>query len=197
MVDRQQADGGSFTIAALAPGQDNLLANGSFEYPSSASSSEDWGYTYGQPLEPDYPGYNGYSIPGWRIPIGTIDVYRTGWQEAPGQGKQSIDLVGSPYAGIIAQTFLTEPGQDYVFSGWIAHNPGLLEARTDVYLNDEFFVQLAHKGYTSLTQMGWKSFSLRFRAKVPQTTLTIEDVTGRSYFQGTALDGLRITPAPN
>jgi hypothetical protein len=197
VADRKRADGASYTIAAPTPGQDNLLANGSFEFPSSAGSSVDWGYTYGQPLEPDYPGYNGFSIPGWRIPIGTIDVYRTGWQEAPGQGRQSIDLVGSPFAGIITQTFLTEPGREYDFSGWMAHNPGLLEARADVFLNDQFFVQLFHKGYNSAADMLWTPFVFRFRAKDIQTTLAIEDVTGRTHFHGAALDGLSVTLAPN
>jgi hypothetical protein len=195
-VDRQQAHGAPFMITAPTPGQDNLLANASFEYPSSAGSPYFYGYTYGQPLEPDYPGYRSYAIPGWRIPIGTIDVYRTGWQQAPGQGQQSIDLVGSPYAATIAQTFFTVVGQDYLFSGWAAHNPDLSEARADVYLNDEFFLQIRDKGFTTSGAMNWTPFSFRFRATAAQTTLAIEDVTGINYFEGLALDGLSVTLAP-
>jgi hypothetical protein len=196
VTDRRRAEGGSFTIAAPTPGQDNLLANGSFEYPSSSSSPHFYGYVYGQADFPSYPGFHGYTIPGWRIPWGTIDVYRTGWQQAPGQGRQSIDLVGSPYGEIIAQTFYTEPGREYVFSGWLAHDPVILRGRADVYLNDRFFVQLYHKQYTTETQMGWESFVYKFRALEEQTTLTIEDVTERSFYEGTALDGLSVTPAP-
>jgi len=116
ITDRQRADGGTFTITAPTPGQTNLLANGSFEEPSSAGSPYSWGYTYGQAIDPTYESFRGYTIPGWRIPWGTLDVYRTGWQQAPGQGRQSIDLVGSPYGGMIAQTFYTEPGRPYILS---------------------------------------------------------------------------------
>src|SRR6202022_1881159 len=98
-------------------------------------------YTYGVPLYPDYPGYNGYSIPGWRILSGTIDVYRDGWQQAPGQGKQSIDLVGSPGAGIIEQSFFTQLGKNYLCSGWVAHNPGIADARALVYISHGFWTE--------------------------------------------------------
>jgi uncharacterized protein DUF642 len=197
VVDGQRAEGGVFTITAPTPDQDNLLANGSFEYPDSSSSPDPWGYTYGQTDDPQYTVFGGYSIPGWRIPIGTIDVVDRDWVPAPGQGRQSIDLVGSPFPAIIAQTFYTQPGRLYVFSGWLSHNWSIPEGRADVFFNDEFFVQLHHKGHLSPTHMNWMPFSYRFQAMADQTTLAIEDVTGISYFQGTALDGLSITLASN
>ncbi len=193
ITNRRQAAGGDFTITPPAPGHDNLLANGSFDFPDSSSSDLDSGYTYGQPASD--PGFNGYGIPGWRIPFGTIDVYQDGWQQAPGRAKQSIDLVGSS-PGLIAQTFYTEPGRQYDFSGWVSHNPMLLEARADVFLNDQFFVQLFHKRYNSASNMEWSPFLFRFRATDAQTTLWIEDVTGRTHLAGTALAGLSVTPAP-
>jgi Protein of unknown function (DUF642) len=196
VVDRQQASGGPLTIAAPLPGQDNLLANGSFEYPGSSGSPTSSGYTYGLPIVTTLPYFQGYSIPGWRIPFGTIDVVRSAWSPAPGQGQQSIDLVGSPNAAIIAQSFFTELGREYIFSGWVAHNYGIPEARADVFLNREFLGQLHHQGPATATQMGWTPFAYRFRATTEQTTLAIEDVTGLNYAQGTALDGLTVTPAP-
>ena len=39
-------------------------------------------------------------------------------------------------------------------------------------------------------------FRFRFRATDAQTTLTIEDVTGRTHLGGAALDGLSVTLAP-
>ena len=183
-------------ITVPTPGQDNLLANGSFEYPSSQGSPTSSGYTYGLPLTSP-PYFQGYSIPGWRIPFGTIDVVRAAWAPAPGQGQQSIDLVVSPNAGIITQSFFTELGRNYIFSGWVAHNYGIPEARADVFLNDEFFVQLHHQGPATATQMGWTPFSYQFRATAGQTTLAIADVTGLNYVQGTALDGLSVTPSPD
>src|SRR5207247_4686692 len=105
ITDRQRAEGGSFTISPPKPNGDNLLANGSFEFPSSLRSDLDTGYTYGLPTDPSFAGFNGYSIPGWRIPFGTIDVYRNGWEQAPDQGRQALALLGSHQAGTIAQPF--------------------------------------------------------------------------------------------
>jgi hypothetical protein len=154
------------------------------------------GYTYGLPLEPGFEGFNDFSIPGWRIPFGTIDVYRTGWEQAPDQGRQSIDLVGSPGAGTSAQTFYTQSGKQYIFTCWIAQNPGVPEAWATMYLNGEVETFLRYRGYTTVGAMQWGKLSFRFRAPASQTTLTLQDITGRNYYQGLALDGITITLAP-
>jgi hypothetical protein len=197
IVDRQRAEGSSFTISPPQPNVHNLLANGSFEFPSSLRSDLETGYTYGQPLVTNSEGFNGYSIPGWRIPFGTIDVYRNGWQQAPEQGRQSIDLVGTPYAGIIAQSFYTQTGREYTFSCWIAQNPGVPEAWAIIYLNGQIEQFLWYQGFTTVGDMGWGKVSFRFKAPASQTTLTIQDVTGRNFYQGMALDGLSVTLARN
>jgi hypothetical protein len=101
--------------------------------------------------------------------------------------------VGQLYPAIMAQTFYTEPGREYVLSGWVGHNPGLIEGRVDLYLNGELLVQLHHKGYATPTKMLWTRFSQKFRATTDQTTLAIQDVTGLSYTRGAALDGLSVT----
>jgi uncharacterized protein DUF642 len=201
-TNRRQAAGGDFTITPPTPGQDNLLANGSFEFPDSSASPEDSGYTYGQPIQPDYDAYNGYSIPGWRIPFGTIDVVRDGWQQAAGQGKQCIGLVGSAGAGIIQQTFFTQSGKTYIFSGWIAHNPGIADARALVSLSHGFWTEkvievLYSQGYTTPDSMGWHRISFPFKAPAAQTTLMIQDISGQNDHQGFALDGLKVTPTSN
>jgi hypothetical protein len=197
IVDRQRAEGSSFSIAPPKPDVDNLLANASFEFPSSLRSDLDTGYTYGQPPETPSEGFKGYSIPGWIIPFGTIDVYRNGWQQAPDQGRQSIDLVGSPQAGTIAQSFYTQTGKQYTITCWVAHNPGVPEAWAIVYLNDEIDTFLQYRGITTVGDMRWGKLSFHFRASASQTTLAIQDVTGRNYYQGMALDGLSVTLAPN
>jgi hypothetical protein len=199
ITDRQRVTGGPFTISAPVAGRDNLLANGSFEFPSSTGSPSKAGYAFGQPIELGYPYFRGYSIPGWRIPHGTIDLIPSETAPAPGQGRQSVDMVGSPFAAKIEQTFFTEPGREYLFNGWLARNagfPGLSEARADVYVNDEFLIQLHHSGPATPAQPGWQPFSYRFRATREQTTLTLTDVTLISDFAGTELDGLAVTPAP-
>ena len=93
----------------------NLLVNGSFEAPDTSSSPFPWGYAYGPTTDPSFPCYRGPSIPGWRITRGTIDVLSRFWPAA--DGRQSIDLVGSPGAATIEQSFPTEPGREYLFSG--------------------------------------------------------------------------------
>jgi hypothetical protein len=195
ITDRQRAEGTALTIPAPAIERDNLLANASFEFPDSRTSDSDWGYTYGESLPTNAPTFNGYSIPGWRIPFGTIDVVRFLWQNAPGQGRQSIDLVGTPYAGTIEQSFYTESGRQYILSGWLAKYPGIPEARINVYLNGGTPYFLSFAGYTLFDDMGWDRFSIPFRANASQTTVSIQDVTGRNHYQGMALDGVIVTLA--
>jgi hypothetical protein len=58
----------------------NLLVNGSFEQPPVPA---------GQAYSTLSPG----KLPGWTIVRGTVDVDQE-CQQAPGQGRQSLDLVG-------------------------------------------------------------------------------------------------------
>ena len=88
---------------------------------------------------------------------GTVGVHQE-WQPAPGQGHQSLGLVGD-HPGTIEQSFATVPGQQYRFSGWISHDYGgaVTEGRADVYLDGAFFVQLYHNAPTTRTDMAWRS----------------------------------------
>jgi hypothetical protein len=176
----------------------NLLANGSFEEPDVSGSPYYYGFAYGPDPKPGYPSYRGASIPGWRITRGTLDVVKVHWPSA--DGKQNIDLVGSPGAATIEQSFPTEPGREYILSGYVAHNPGISFGRSDVFLNGVFFVQLTHTARSTTADPKWSFFSYRFRVISPMTTLTISDATNVDPVRGTALDGLAITladqPAP-
>jgi hypothetical protein len=173
------------TSVGFPPG--NLLINGSFEEPRVSSGLD---ITVG-------PG----GLPGWRMLRGTVNVNSSPlWQPAPGEGTQSLDLVGSPGAATIEQTIATEPGREYVFSGWISHNaenPVAPEGRANVLLNGQFFVQLFHRDpATTHADMRWLRFSYRFRASAYATTLTLEDVTNTWDAGGGAfLDGLTVIPA--
>jgi hypothetical protein len=195
VTDGRRVTGGPLTLTIPVAGRDNLLANGSFEFPDSTRSSSGY-YTFGQPIDLGYPSFRGYTIPGWRIPRGTIDLVTRQIAPAPGQGRQSVDMVGSPMAAKIEQTFFTEPGREYLFAGWLGRNPGVHMARADVYVNGAFLVQLHHQGPADGTDAGWQPFSYRFRATRQQTTLTLTDVTFVSDVAGTELDGLIVTPAP-
>jgi hypothetical protein len=170
--------------SSVALAQENLLVNGSFEVPVVPPGTPFGLVVFGRP-----------SMVGWGITQGTVDVNRFFWQSAPGQGRQSLDLVGSPGAGSINQTFPTDPGREYVFSGWVAHNPGVREAKAIVYLNDEFLTQLSHNVASNVLAMHWTFFAYRFHAKALTTTLTLTDVTGLSIIEGAGLDGLSVTVA--
>src|SRR5204863_1301117 len=134
------------------------------------------------------PSSMGPGIPGWRITTGGIAVQSREWRAS--DGSQSIDLGG---AGTIEQSFATQPGRDYLFSGYISHNPSIGLGRADVYLNGTFFVQLTHMAHSSGSNPQWNFFGHRFRAAASTTTLTIRDATGLYPQKGTALDGLAVT----
>jgi hypothetical protein len=167
---------------------DSLLMNGSFEQPQLTTPQ----------LITD--------LPGWRITQGSVDVV-LGWQQAPGQGRQSLDLVGDGGdrqhpAGAIEQTVPTVPGKEYLLSGWMAHNPAnpvAPEGRANVLLNGQFFVQLFHRDARATeSNMRWVPFAYQFHASGSATMLSISDVTGTWDKGGLALDGLAITPVvPN
>jgi hypothetical protein len=197
VVNGHKAPAGEFTITASAPGTDNLLANGSFEFPDTSDSPVDWGFTFGRPLDPNPAFFRGGTIPGWRIPHGTIDVKHWYWRHAPEQGEQSIDLVGSPGAAQIEQTVFTEPGRQYVLSGWMSHNPNTPDGRAQISLNRESFQELSHTPATSKGSMKWVQFTYPFRARDTQTTVMLRDVTLYNLVAGTAIDGLKLTLAPN
>jgi hypothetical protein len=172
-------------------GYNNLLVNGGFEEPDTTRSAFDYGYTYG--VIPGYPSYRGCCIPGWSITAGTIDVVPKTWP--PAEGKQSIDLVGSPGAATIEQSFPTQPGQDYVFSGYMSQNWDVTFARANIYLNGGLLTQLYHHLGNNRIEAHWQFFAYPFLATTTTTRLTISDVTGLSNVAGTALDGLAVTPA--
>ena len=172
----------------------NLLVNGSFEEPDTSSSPIGW-FTYGAAGLPGRPPA-APAIPGWKIAEGTVDV--TSWYWKAIDGTQSLDLVGDN-PGAIEQSFATEPGRDYLFSGWMAHNPQnlyLAEGRGNVFLNRLFLLQLVHQdARATVSDMRWAPFSVRFRATTSMTTLTIADATGTPFPGGLVLDGLSVAPA--
>jgi hypothetical protein len=158
----------------------NLLLNGSFEEPGSSP-------------------YGTRALPGWQVTQGTVDLVPAGeWQPAPGEGRQSLDLVGSPGAARIEQTFATMPGQEYLFSGWMAHNPSnpvAPEGRADVFLNGQFFTLLFHRDPAATTrEMRWVPFAYRFRATASATTLALAEVSNLWSLGGLVLDGLAVAP---
>lgn len=165
----------TMTGSAAEPEQANLLQNGSFE-----NGPEGLALT---------------SLPGWAVTRGTVDVLNNTYQQAA-DGNQSLDLIGSPGVGTISQTFSTETGRRYVFSGWVAHHPGIFQAGAIVSVNNQTLEPLYHSGSTTASNMGWVKFSREFVASASTTTLSLADRNLDGYeFGGLHLDGLTVTAA--
>jgi hypothetical protein len=178
----------AFLASSSSPPTGNLLVNGGFEDP--AIPAPDGFRTFGQ-----------RGMPGWQILRGSVDVVHSRyWPPAPDGGSQSLDLTGSPGAATIQQSFPTEPGRYYLFSGWTAHNPQnpiSVEGRVDVSLNGQSLTQLFHSDpLATLDDLHWTPFSYWFRATDSTTTLTLSDVTRSEGLSGSLLDGLSVTAGP-
>jgi len=80
------------------------------------------------------------------------------------QGKQSIDLVGTRSRPVSSRA--SSPSRARLSLHWLdGRNPGLHEARADVYLNGEFLTQLHSQAPPSAEpSVGWQSFGYRFHA---------------------------------
>jgi DNA-binding beta-propeller fold protein YncE len=171
-----------------SPPPENLLINGSFEEPNVTASPKHWGFTYGPEPNLGITAYGGPDIPGWRITRGTIDVLRLSWPAAV--GLQSIDLTGSSGAARIEQSFVTQPGREYILSGYIF---GL----ADVFIDGSFLTLIRGRRYfvPFRDDRDWSFFRVHFRATGAVTTLAISDIAGLGINSGSSLDGLSVTPA--
>src|SRR5689334_20810273 len=96
--------GGVAISAALAIPHNasaSMLINGSLETTLAADQYN---------LVSATPTHNANVLNGWTITSGSIDVIpKTYWQNT--KGNYSVDLIGSPGVGAIAQTFATTIGQ--------------------------------------------------------------------------------------
>jgi hypothetical protein len=107
---------------------------------------------------------------------------------------QSLSLASAAGVAGIEQSFPTQPGQNYLFSGWLSHRPDSAAGQAQVSLNGAPFVQLQHSnitaGQTSADDMRWQLFTYRFHATAASTTLTLSDLPGSGG--GVVLDGLAV-----
>ena len=84
------------------------FVNGSFEDPA----------TYFKVL------YTGESIPGWTVLGGTVDLNGYGlWQ--PSNGEMSVDMVGTPARGAIAQTLQFDTAEPHYLTFDLSRNPNI------------------------------------------------------------------------
>lgn len=159
--------------------KDNLLVNGSFEEPVVGSFK-----SFGV----------GQEIAGWKVVIAPVDLVGTYFKSS--DGKQSIDLHGSPGFGAIEQTFRTEPHKKYNvtfdMSGNSGGEPKLKKVQVSAASDSEDF-EFDCTGKTTQL-MGWTTKTWNFTAINKSTTLTFVTLhnTG-SASAGPVIDNVKVT----
>jgi hypothetical protein len=182
---------GSATLDRPARAQ-NRLTNGSFEAPD---------------INREALGLSGLAIPGWRVegsnPDGTpatVDLFEGSvFQTAHGQGRQALELVGTPGAPRVSQTIQNVGGRLLRLTGWYAHHPGLGDApaRFAILINGSVFQRLEHSnarfGVASAANMRWQRFDFQFRAPSNGVIISFQDTTSPDLFRGSVIDGIAVT----
>ena len=130
------------------------------------------------------------SLPGWRVLYGTVDV---GANYPTPNGRNYLDLIGTPGVAAIEQSFPTVSRQKYVLSGWVAHHPGIPVASAEIFIDNQPLERLFHTGRVTEDNLQWTPFARTFVASCSMTTLRLADLNLAGYiFGGTLLNGLSI-----
>ncbi|HHB52430.1 MAG TPA: choice-of-anchor C family protein [Saprospiraceae bacterium] len=160
---------------------DNILINGSFEEGGSVGSFK----TLRQ----------GDKIQGWTVTKATVDLNGTFLKAQ--DGKNSIDLNGTPGFGGIQQRFFTKKGKKYLLSFYLAGNPEggpkikkLLVSFGDQTRELEFDIT-----GKSRENMGWEYHEFVFKAKQHATVLKFESnhKSGPTNWR-TVTDNVKLVP---
>ena len=179
-------------LAGLACGSvasASQFVNGSFEDPA----------TYFKVL------YTGESIPGWTVLGGTIDLNGYGlWQ--PSNGEMSVDMVGTPARGAIAQTLQFDTAGPHYLTFDLSRNPNInyITASMGVWWkapgSDEF-AGLGLFAFDKLNQpadMMWQQMgTATFTAGPGPVTFVFEALSGgdgndTASWGGAALDNVQL-----
>jgi hypothetical protein len=181
-------------VAAVTPVQAELIANGSFEYPSNE----------GQP----YKTYDSSVIPPipiWTVVTNSVDIVTSGWSNIPAYGGgQFLDLVGSGHGGAISQTLSTLPGQQYSLSFAYSNNyDSNINASAEVIVAGlGSTTNLLPSGLQSLshssteTTFVWTLYYATFTADAAETTLLFRETDGLSWNGGILLDAVSLNAVP-
>jgi choice-of-anchor C domain-containing protein len=102
-------------LGFISTARANLLINGGLEKDATTPLN-----TYN--LLTLSPTLNNTALPGWSVTTGTVDIVpNTYWQVS--EGSYSVDLVGTPGLGGIAQSVATVAGTSYTLIFDMAANP--------------------------------------------------------------------------
>jgi len=180
----------SLVFTGLARSQD-LIVNGSFEETSAPLGSYQ-----------DLPA-GSKVITGWTVILNHIDLVNSLW--AASTGRHSLDLEGSACntsstdacLGGIAQTFATNPGQNYDVSFDLSGNPYGQPPVKALKVSAAGQSQIFSFDLTghNVTNMGWTTQHWSFTATSAETTLEFEsaDMAPNLSGWGPALDNVVVT----
>ncbi|MER6367400.1 choice-of-anchor C family protein [Streptomyces mirabilis] len=133
----------------------------------------------------------GQAIGQWQVESGTVDLLGKGfWQAA--EGDQSVDLNGYT-AGVLSQTFMTEPGTKYTVTYSLSGDPaGPPTVKTGKVLIDGQNVQDFSFDVTgkTFTDMGWVPRQFTFTASGTATKLTFTSTVPDSW--GPVIDDVKV-----
>jgi choice-of-anchor C domain-containing protein len=165
-----------FALGRPAAAQ-NLIQNGSFEI-----GTDPGGFSV------VYEGSG--QIASWNVTNGSVDYIGTFWQAQ--DGSRSIDMSGSSAGTMASQTFVTEIGQNYLVSFWMAGNP---DGPPPIKSMDVLFDGVARNfefDNTGKTRqnMGWEKHTFVATATGTTSTLTFRSLTNGVY--GPALDNVSV-----
>jgi len=169
----------SFLLATNPASAINLIKNGSFENSSLGSG-------FGFVSVPT----NSTAINNWTVTSRSVDYINTLWQNS--NGNFSLDLSGSQ-AGSIAQTFVTQPGNQYSVSFDLAGNLECSPTTKTLRLSaggssQDFTFDVTGK---TVANMGWLSKTFSFVASGNSTTLSFASLDNTAC--GPVLDNVVVT----
>jgi choice-of-anchor C domain-containing protein len=137
------------------------------------------------------------SIYNWTIGGDSVDYIGSFWTAS--EGDRSIDMSGLG-AGIIEQTFDTDPGQWYKVTFDLAGNSGGSPSAKEMQASIDSGSYFFSESYTfdttghSVTDMGWITNEFVFNAEGSTSTLIFSSLTGGAY--GPALDNVTVSIVP-
>jgi len=177
-------------IAAFtSPVAGQILTNGSFEVPVVAVSD---------PFYAGNPAITGWTIGGNSVDVGSDAFFHLVPLDPSNHcfdGRQAIDLDGSPGPGSISQSFVTTPGARYqlsfaysrniYFPEMYAHDPSL--ALVTVTGTGLLLSQSLSSNLTGPLLI-WNPVSYQFTADSTSATLTFASNDGAGYYGGIYVD---------
>ena len=134
----------------------------------------------------------------WTVQSGTVDLVnaQVRTETAAYDGKQLVDLAGSPGPGVISTNFATVAGKTYTLTIHYARNKGIgnnvAKAQVDVTSATSLLhAEIEHN--PSLPFNAQQTYTGTFTADGPQATLRLTSLNGGNF--GLTVDGISISAA--